>query len=471
VAADLEQLAGCLTGASFSHGAVLDEASIDFGGMVRHRPLAVVRPADDRDVAETIRFARRLSLPVAARGTAHSTHGQSMARDGLVLDLRSVNHVDVQGREIVAGAGATWEQVLTASLARGCVPPVLTDYLALSVGGTLSVGGVGARSFRCGTQADHVRELTVVTGTGDRIVCSPTQHADLFEASLCGLGQCGVIVGARISLAPAPTVMRIHRHLFSTLDEFLGACTTAAAFNAIEGLQGSAIPNDGRALDELVGDDAAGFVPADVRWVYVLVAVERLDDEEERDGFAELPGFALEPIDLPYFQFALRARQLMMNAPGKSRGVLPGGHPWINVIVPEDRAAPVLSRILDRVTDEVAGRGPILFYPLTRSAVHVPLFRLPDAPRAMKLSLLRNLVDPTPHAIDDAMAFNRSIYEMVRAAGGTRYPIDSVPMNELDWQAHFGPAWAAFAAAKHRYDPDRLLAPHQGIFPARQNFR
>jgi len=44
---------------------------------------------------------------------------------------------------VVVEAGATWSDVLRTTLAQGKTPPVLTDYLELSVGGTLTVGGVG----------------------------------------------------------------------------------------------------------------------------------------------------------------------------------------------------------------------------------------------------------------------------------------------------------------------------------------
>ena len=37
----------------------------------------------------------------------------------------------------------------------GLTPPVLTDYLHLSVGGTISVGGIGGATSRFGTQADQ----------------------------------------------------------------------------------------------------------------------------------------------------------------------------------------------------------------------------------------------------------------------------------------------------------------------------
>ena len=53
------------------------------------------------------------------------------------------------------------------------MPPVLPDYIGQTVGGTLSVGGIGAMSFRAGAQIDHVVELLAVTGEGRIVRCSP----------------------------------------------------------------------------------------------------------------------------------------------------------------------------------------------------------------------------------------------------------------------------------------------------------
>jgi FAD/FMN-containing dehydrogenase len=64
------------------------------------------------------------------------------------------------------------------TLAHRLTPPVFTDYLELSVGGTLSAGGIGGTSPRFGGQVDNVAELEVVTGAGERMVCSPHQRAD-----------------------------------------------------------------------------------------------------------------------------------------------------------------------------------------------------------------------------------------------------------------------------------------------------
>src|SRR5437588_9356342 len=89
-----------------------------------------------------------------------------------------------------------------AALEHRLTPPVLTDYLELTVGGTLSAGGIGGTSHRHGPQVDHVRELEVVTGTGEIVTCSPASNTAVFSGALAGYGQAGIITRATIPLIP-----------------------------------------------------------------------------------------------------------------------------------------------------------------------------------------------------------------------------------------------------------------------------
>src|SRR5260370_17546954 len=111
----------------------------------------------------------------------------------------------VHSDRVEVSSGVLWRTLLQATLARGLTPPVLPDYLDLSIGGVLSVGGIGGTSYRYGAIVDHVLELQVVTGMGELETCSPTQQRDLFESVLPGLGQCGVIVKATLRLVQTRT--------------------------------------------------------------------------------------------------------------------------------------------------------------------------------------------------------------------------------------------------------------------------
>lgn len=87
---------------------------------------------------------------------------------------------------------------------------VATGGADLSVGGALSVGGIGATTHRYGMQTDNVRELDVVTGDGEILTCSPEMNSDLFNSVRAGLGQFGIITSATLALVPAPDRARMY---------------------------------------------------------------------------------------------------------------------------------------------------------------------------------------------------------------------------------------------------------------------
>ncbi|XP_073101231.1 cytokinin dehydrogenase 11-like isoform X2 [Elaeis guineensis] len=208
-------------------------AAEDFGGIAHARPAAIIRPATADDVAASILLAARSSrLTVAARGNGHSVNGQAMADGGLVLDMRSLGPpMELVRVSTAAGGcaavdvpgGALWEEVLEWGIRRhGMAPASWTDYLRLTVGGTLSNGGISGQAFRHGPQIANVLELEVVTGNGERVVCSAAAHPDLFFAALGGLGQFGVITRARIPLLPAPRMVKWMRVVYDRFEEYSG---------------------------------------------------------------------------------------------------------------------------------------------------------------------------------------------------------------------------------------------------------
>jgi cytokinin dehydrogenase len=105
---------------------------------------------------------------------------------------------------VEASGGELWVNVVQATLKEGLAPNSWTDYLHVTVGGTLCNAGVGGQTFRHGPQISSVLQLEVVTGKGEIVTCSASKQPVLFFAVLGGLGQFGIITKARILLVPAP---------------------------------------------------------------------------------------------------------------------------------------------------------------------------------------------------------------------------------------------------------------------------
>ena len=202
--------------------AVLDEVSQDNGRIVRRRPLAVLRPGSVDDIVRMVRYANDHGIKIAMRGQGHSSFGQAQVEAGVVIDARPLRRIRrLTDAEIDVEGGATWDEVAAATLARGRTPPVMADTQVITVGGTLSVAGMGNTSHCHGAIVDNVRELEVVTGDGRRLVCSETRERELFEMVLAGLGQCAMIVRARLPLVGAPSEVALTDYDYVDLDTYL----------------------------------------------------------------------------------------------------------------------------------------------------------------------------------------------------------------------------------------------------------
>ena len=116
---------------------MLDEVSQDNGRIVRRRPLAVLRPGSVDDIVRMVRYANEHRLRVAMRGQGHSSFGQAQVEAGVVIDSRPLRRIlSVTDSEIDVEAGATWDEVLAATLPRRLTPPVMPDTQVITVGGT-----------------------------------------------------------------------------------------------------------------------------------------------------------------------------------------------------------------------------------------------------------------------------------------------------------------------------------------------
>ena len=223
--------------------ATRDGCADDFGHIVHEIPEGVLLPRSADDIAKTIQWAVQRGTQLAPRGQSHSTFGRSQVADGIVADMSTLRSMGAIERDrVVVEAGAKWSEVLRATLAEGKTPPVLTEYLELSVGGTLAVGGVGATTSTFGVQSDNVIDLEVVTGTGEQITCSASEDADLFDAVRAGLGQTGVIIRATLELIAAPESLRRFQLFYPDLATMLGDARLLSADNRFDVLQGAIVP-------------------------------------------------------------------------------------------------------------------------------------------------------------------------------------------------------------------------------------
>jgi cytokinin dehydrogenase len=352
----------------------------------------------------------------------------------------------VEGDRVTVDAGARWSEVLAVTLAQGMTPPVLPEYVELSVGGTLAVGGVGATTTALGVQSDHVIELEAVTGTGETIVCSAQDDADLFDAVRAGLGQVGVITRATLELVAAPRSVRRLALFYPDLARMLNDQRRLAGDGGVDAVKGA-----------IVAAPSGGFA------FQLEIAMFSADDDALLDDLSDDP-VRRHTETLAYADYVDRLAPLEAALRANGQWWFP--HPWLTTFVGDSEVESVVDAELNGLhpASDLGPFGQVTLSPIRRSAIASPLLRMPADELCYAFNLIRL---PATDARDEANRLverNAATYERVRAAGGTLYPVSAFPLSRRGWREHFGPAFDRLAAAKRRFDPVNTLTPGYEIF-------
>lgn len=418
----------------------------DWGHEFHRLPHAVLRPASATDVVRAVKYARDAGLKLAMRGQGHCVSGQAQVDGGIVIDSSSLSAVGWHETQLVnAEPGASCGDVARLALSRRLTPPVMPDVLMLTVGGLISVGGTGEMSHRYGAIVDHVHELDVVTGTGDLVTCSANAHEELFRMMLAGLGQCGIIVRARLRLEQAPLYIEVRQFTYDALDDVLHDLTQLTSEASTATLAAEITPTPER------------------RWRIALLAGSYLSRPNDSGTPAWVAGLRFSaqepPVTRGYFDHLDRRTASVAAAKRSGRP-----NAALAVVLPEGFALPFLSGVLS--TPEVSlGIWRIEVLPLIRSRLAQPLHVVPATDLAFTVRLQRRASAPGAPDHDAMLSANRAMLRDVHAAGGKAYPPFAPILSPEEWREHYGPAtWQRLVAAKQQFDPANILTPGPGIF-------
>ncbi|GLY33072.1 LLM class flavin-dependent oxidoreductase [Kineosporia sp. NBRC 101731] len=198
-------------------------------------PGLVLRPQTVEQVQDAVAFAtKHREVPLGVFSAGHGLSGRSLNHDGLVIDVSSLNTIDLVDAEasvVRIGPGARWVDVARALAPHG-LAITSGDYGGVGVGGLATAGGIGWFARSHGLTIDHLRSVDVVLADGTLKHASAEENADLFWAMRGAGANFGVAVSFEFAaphvekVAFAQLVFDVH-HLASFLEKWGAAIESA----------------------------------------------------------------------------------------------------------------------------------------------------------------------------------------------------------------------------------------------------
>jgi decaprenylphospho-beta-D-ribofuranose 2-oxidase len=359
-----------------------------------------------------------------------------------------------------AEAGVSLHELVWTFLARGWFPPVVPGTQFVTLGGMVAADVHGKNHHVDGTFGRHVRSLRLLTASGAVLECSREREADLFRATLGGMGLTGHVLEVELDLAPVPSPWILQE---------------SVRVGGIDAL-----------LERLAA--AAREWPFTVAWVDVLSRGRELGrgavicgrwagaEEASREAPAPLrrltvpfrfPGWVLNDFTVGRFNalygrtYPRRPRRSVVH-PEKfffpldairhwNRIYGAGGFTQFQCVLPEHERPGAVRRFLD----EAAARGGSSFLCVLKDCGEagegVLSFPLPGISVALDLPVRRRT-----RALVEALA------ERVRAEGGRVY-LAKDAFVRADQFAAMEPRLAEFNRLRDRWDPERRLRSAQSV--------
>lgn len=173
---------------------------------------------------------------VIARGMGRSYGDPAQNGGGLVVDMTPLNRIhsiDPDTGIVDVDGGVTLDQLMKAALPYGLWVPVLPGTRQVTIGGAIGPDIHGKNHHSAGSFGDHVLSMELLVADGRVLHLEPTgETAELFWATVGGMGLTGIILRARIQMTFTETAYFIaDTDRTDTLDETIAAHSDGSEVN------------------------------------------------------------------------------------------------------------------------------------------------------------------------------------------------------------------------------------------------
>jgi len=305
---------------------------------------------------------------IVARGNGRAYGDAAIGKRYTVLTsgLNRMRSFDPVTGLLTVESGVLLADILTAFVSRGFFLKVVPGTKFVTIGGAIAADVHGKNHHRDGGFGDHLESLKLALPDGEMVTCSRGQNAELFAATVGGMGLTGTILEATVRLKPIETGWLRQRVVvapnldsaISALENHASATYSVAWIDCLA--RGASL---GRSLvyvaehatrndQEALRPDAEPFPPAKPArlsvpitlpsWVLNRASVGVFNELYFRRESSKADAHALVHWD-PYF-FPLDGIDGWNRIYGRQ------GFVQHQCVIPSSRARAVLAEILDRVS-------------------------------------------------------------------------------------------------------------------------
>jgi FAD/FMN-containing dehydrogenase len=207
-----------------------------FGNVVDYRlgppsflPDFVVKVGSAEQISSVLKLANEHGIPVVVWGGGTDFSGaNSPIKNGIVLDLKGLDKIEVNEKErsLTAGAGAILEKIGQEADKKGFLfEHEQTSQPSATLGGAIATNAFGYRSGRYRSIGNLILGMEAVLPTGEIIRIKPlfktSTGYDLISLLVGSEGTLGVVTEVTLRLAPKPETRDFFTYVFSSIDEAL----------------------------------------------------------------------------------------------------------------------------------------------------------------------------------------------------------------------------------------------------------
>ncbi|WHZ05761.1 FAD-binding oxidoreductase [Neobacillus sp. YX16] len=184
------------------YGFTQSKLTTDYTGLLPERIDRIVKVGGRSELQKIVNEANEKRQHISIAGLQHSQGGHTYYKESIVLDMKTFNkilEIDKQQKIIKVETGATWEDVQEAIQPYGLALKVTQSQSIFTIGGSLSVNAHG-RDIRFGPMAGTVREMTILTPTGEMKTVTKNDSEEWMKYIFGGYGLFGVILDVTLEL-------------------------------------------------------------------------------------------------------------------------------------------------------------------------------------------------------------------------------------------------------------------------------